>query len=469
MASFKSKIPLRGIAKLFNHLDPGVRAKLESAFVEAENLIDIHNTSIVNQQTRRKISGLVDAPVVTVTTNSKGFDASWPRLDDQRISFYEVQMSTTSNFADPTTFTVVETSLAVEGVGSTVYIRVRGVRWDGDTGNWSEPQSVDATSTAGPLVYSRGLSDIPSFYIADPGVLYPKAIQHLTVTPGRQNGGFLIFGSFGTDAHPGNDPALIITLNGVTYSSISAAEYMLADGVGAVPMGFGPVFVSHNEFYFGDQNTNTPGTKSNSGSNNITGGGVASGWTLTDPYTFDCTWTGIHGIAYCETKQIDFTNFGFAIPLGNTITGILLEWTAGDNNYSSGIYDPADLLALRLLDDTGSPRTNVSTGTQEWGDGTKTYGGRSNLWGETAGFWTPAKINDADFGVRFRGKMFVPAGTTIVTVQNRQITISDLRMTVYSTNETTGDVNIQVRYNGTSGGGVLKQCTLNVIEFGDAL
>ena len=469
MPSYKSKIPLRGIAKLFNHLDPGVRSKLEAAFIEAENLIDIHNTSVVDQQTRRKISGLVDSPVVTVTTNSKGFDASWPRLDDQRISFYEVQMSTASNFADPTSFTVVETSLAVEGVGSTVYIRVRGVRWDGETGNWSETQSVDATSTAGPLVYSRGISDIPSFYIADPGAVYPRALQHLNVTPGRQNGGFVIFGSFGTSSGPANDPALIITLNGVTYSSVSNAEYTIAES-GGLAMGFGPIFVNHGEFYFADQNTASAGTVANNGSANVTGGGVTSGWTLVDPYTFDCTWTGIHPISYCETKQIDFSNFGFSIPTGNTIAGILLSWTAGDNNYSTGIHDPADLLALRLLDDTGSPRTNVSTGTQEWGNSSKTYGGRSNLWGEAAGFWTPTKINDPDFGVRFRGKMFVPAGTTTVTVQNREITISGLSMTVYSTNETTGEVHIQVRFNGIAGGsGTLKQCTLNVIEFGDAI
>ena len=86
------RAPIRGIAKLLLNLSPGLRTKIESAFVEAENLLDFHNKSVVSKQTRREISGLVDAPVVTVVSGVLGIAANWNRLDDPRISLYEVDV-----------------------------------------------------------------------------------------------------------------------------------------------------------------------------------------------------------------------------------------------------------------------------------------------------------------------------------------------------------------------------------------
>ena len=457
--SDKSKIPLRGVASIFNHLDPGVKAKITSAFAEAEDLIDYHNSSIIERQTRRKLSGLIDAPILTITTNSKGFDASWPRLEDRRISFYEVQMSTSSNFADPTVFNVVETSLAVEGVGATVYIRVRGVRFDGDCGSWSEVESASASAAGGPVVYSRGLADIPSFYITTPYNLFPQPIQHLTITPQRQNGGFLIYGSFGLEScnTPINDPPVFLTLNGVNYSSTSIAEFTTVPTCN-VPFGLGPIFVSHDEFYFGEQQTSTPGTAANNGA--ADSDGTPSGWTLTDPYTYTVTWTGSHPAEDAETKNLRLTNLGFTIPTGNTITGVYVQWTASATSSSPA----ADLLGLRLLDSSGA-RSNVVSGTGDWGNGTQSYGSRTNLWGEVDGFWTPTKVNDSSFGVQFRGNVYVPSASSGTIV--RELTVSSVTVTVYSVNETTGEVNIQIRFNPGVTSGELRQCTLNAIEFGE--
>lgn len=111
--SSKSKVPLRGIASLFDNLDAGTKAQIVGAFSEAEDLFDYHNRSAVDQLERRSISSLVDSPVLTSTTNNRGFDVQWERLADRRISFYEVQVSYASNFVNPDIYKVVDTSLAI--------------------------------------------------------------------------------------------------------------------------------------------------------------------------------------------------------------------------------------------------------------------------------------------------------------------------------------------------------------------
>lgn len=470
----RSKIPLRGIGKLFTHLPSGVRAKLEAAFSEAETQINYHNRSAINEQERRRISSYVSAPVITLTSNSRGFDVSWPRLEDRLISFYEAQVALTSNFADPTSYNLTETSLAVEGVGTTIYVRVRGVRWDGDTGNWSNTVTMSST-TGGPVTYSRGFDDVYPFYKTDAGIAqYPAPIQRLDITPQRQNGGIMIFGSIGANSVDVNNPAVVVTLNGVTVSQISDTDFKYIgnnDGnAGEHGCAFGPVFVSHDQFYFGDQESQTPNTIAKSGSHSSSG--VHTEWnTAGSPHSYTVSWAQSHGIVTAQTNDINFTNFGFGVPVSNTIVGIQMTYTATDSNYGTGIYAEADMVHLKLIDDTGATRANKVGSLPAWrdSDGSMSFGGRSDLWGEVAGFWTPTKINDANFGVQTRGRVYAPSvvgfGTTI-----RTITMTTPTLIIYSVNETSGEVYIHIRFNCiASGNSELTSCTLNAIEFGDDL
>lgn len=143
-----SKIPLRGFTQLLKNLSPGTRAQLEEAFGRAEDLIDFHSRTVPERQTRRRLTGLVQAPVLTVEATIIGAFVTWDRVADPRIAFYEVQLSDESTFAAPETFQTLEGFFAVENVVTTKFVRVRGVRADGDAGLFSSTSRIRPTITA---------------------------------------------------------------------------------------------------------------------------------------------------------------------------------------------------------------------------------------------------------------------------------------------------------------------------------
>lgn len=473
----KSKIPLRGIGKLFTHLDAGVRAKLESAFAEAEDLVNYHNESTAGKQDKRVLSSYVSAPVLTLTRNNRGFDVSWPRLNDPHVSFYEVQVSLTSNFAAPSVYKIAETSLAVEGQTETAYVRARGVRWSGETGNWSNTV-VYTLSTTGPIAYSKGLDDVYAFYITDASYAYPGPIQHMTITPQRQGGGMLIFGSIGGGATASMlDPAVTVLLNNVPYIEIAKADFnpTTLDGPGnARTGGFGPVFVRHDQFYFAVSTENTATTRTTSGSSS--GGGVHTNWTAAEPTVYSVEYSPSPGSnKVCTTKNLLFTGFNFSIPTTDIIQGIKVTYIVPRHlpPYLSGSY----LSELRLLD-AGVARANKITSSTAWASGPisadyysyiNTFGNFSDTWGEEVTYWTPAKVNASDFGVLLRGKLTVPPSQ--YQTSTSWLATEWAMITVYHASETSGEVKIQVRLNTpqTVATTDLVACTLNVIEFGEAL
>lgn len=143
-----SKIKLRGFTQLLKNLDPGTRAQLEQAFSRAEDLIDFHSRSVPERENKRKASGLIQAPVLTVEATIIGAFVTWDRIDDPRIAFYEVQLSDDNVFANPDTFTTLEAFFAVENVTTTKFVRVRGVRAGGETGLFSDTAQIRPTVTA---------------------------------------------------------------------------------------------------------------------------------------------------------------------------------------------------------------------------------------------------------------------------------------------------------------------------------
>lgn len=144
MTSFRNRVNLRGFGKLFTNLPPGVRAKIEAAFLEAETLLDYHNKSDIEKQTRRSISGLVAAPVLTTFTSPGAIHVTWRRLTDRRISKYEIEYDDSQIFDSPTSKVTVDTFFDLNGLSGDWYFRVRGVTGDGRTGRWS------ATATDNP-------------------------------------------------------------------------------------------------------------------------------------------------------------------------------------------------------------------------------------------------------------------------------------------------------------------------------
>lgn len=142
------RVPLRGFAKLFRELDTSVRAKLESAFEEAEQLFDFHSRTVPERLNRRRISGLVAVPTITAESSILGASVRWDRVDDVRISEYEVQLSDDNVFSAPETFHLFDTFFGIEGLEGTKFVRVRAVRGDGLTGNWSNTGTLTSTTSA---------------------------------------------------------------------------------------------------------------------------------------------------------------------------------------------------------------------------------------------------------------------------------------------------------------------------------
>jgi hypothetical protein len=118
------------------------------------------------------------------------------------------------------------------------------------------------------------------------------------------------------------------------------------------------------------------------------------------------------------THYLKATNFGFSIPTGATIDGILVEIERKD----SGAFDWIDNIVSIVKANGTISTTNKSTSTF-WST-TESYisfGGATDKWGES---WTEADIEDIDFGVVFSAYQFV-YGTSI--------SVDHIRITVYYT------------------------------------
>lgn len=99
------------------------------------------------------------------------------------------------------------------------------------------------------------------------------------------------------------------------------------------------------------------------------------------------------------------TEFGFTIPAGATIDGILVEV----KRRSDGLSDLRDA-RVRLIKGGTIQSTDKASASSWPGSLTyASYGGSADLWGNT---WTAADINATDFGVAFAAELngFVPPG-----------------------------------------------------------
>ena len=87
------------------------------------------------------------------------------------------------------------------------------------------------------------------------------------------------------------------------------------------------------------------------------------------------------------------TNFGFSIPSGATINGILVEV----EKQLSYICKDSEVKIIKADGTIGTTnKADTITNWPSFGNTYVSYGGSSDLWGET---WDDTKINDVDFGV----------------------------------------------------------------------
>ena len=130
---------------------------------------------------------------------------------------------------------------------------------------------------------------------------------------------------------------------------------------------------------------------------NVIGTGTINWTNPTNVYVDDVLYATAVLSSGQGTRYIRATNYGFAIPGTATITGILvsvMRQSSSDSGGKSIIDTSVSLVKNNIItgNNNASPIAWPVTMTAQ------NYGGAGNLWGTT---WTPAEINNANFGVAF--------------------------------------------------------------------
>jgi hypothetical protein len=94
------------------------------------------------------------------------------------------------------------------------------------------------------------------------------------------------------------------------------------------------------------------------------------------------------------SHYLKMTNFGFSIPTGATIFGILVE--KEQSLHQSDDYISDNIVSIVKADGSIGSTNKAIAGRWLFAESYISHGGSTDLWGES---WTPADINDADFGV----------------------------------------------------------------------
>lgn len=128
--------------------------------------------------------------------------------------------------------------------------------------------------------------------------------------------------------------------------------------------------------------------------------------------------SAIHcGCCDANTNCLRLTNFGFNIPAGASITGIIVD-IEKRSDFGAHIEDNG----LRLLNggvETGN--NNANFGLQwPWTDTKVTYGGCNDLWGSA---WTPAQINAPSFGLVFASIDYTCGGDVLSYIDEISISV----------------------------------------------
>lgn len=121
------------------------------------------------------------------------------------------------------------------------------------------------------------------------------------------------------------------------------------------------------------------------------------------------------------THYLKATNFGFTIPSGATIDGILVEI----ERKASGQGTVTDeFVKIVKADGSIGSENKADVGTQWTTEEYASYGASDDLWSES---WTAENINDADFGVVVSADMWAQEDRGMTAYVNH------IRITVYYT------------------------------------
>jgi hypothetical protein len=145
----------------------------------------------------------------------------------------------------------------------------------------------------------------------------------------------------------------------------------------------------------GTQGTATPGNPSSQGPNNCgtgTNSAVGGGpWVNPNNVAISGLSTTSSMVPGQSSDNLFVTNFGFNIPAGTTINGIVVSYDRVANNIAAVVDN--GIFLLKAGGQTGTDHSAAGWGTTR---NTATYGSGSDLWGAS---WLYTDINANNFGV----------------------------------------------------------------------
>jgi hypothetical protein len=118
--------------------------------------------------------------------------------------------------------------------------------------------------------------------------------------------------------------------------------------------------------------------------------------------------------------------FGFSIPTGATINGIVVTLQAKSYD-AQGAGNNARDYSVKIVKNntiTGTDKSTLDSLTPNNTYVNRTYGGSTDLWGET---WTAADINNSNFGIAYSAELVLFAKNYV------QADVRNLRITVHYT------------------------------------
>lgn len=142
---------------------------------------------------------------------------------------------------------------------------------------------------------------------------------------------------------------------------------------------------------------------------------IATGNAWANPTNIYTSNNGYATVTGSATDDLTATNFGFSIPTGSVITGILVEVECKTSNGSlSEKFEDALLTSGGVKISLHSPAVNISST-----EGYVSIGGSADLWNAAAP--SVATVNSSSFGVRLT---CYATGSTTFSIDHVRMTIT---------------------------------------------
>ena len=243
---------LKGFSKFFTNLSISQRQELNRIFAGLQNAKELTSLDESLRLLKRKVDQQLPIPQLTTTETIRGAIIEWVPLKDQRINFYEVNISTVSNFASFKTITTFGVQIVIDGLSTTKFVRVRGVRRDGSTSPYSD------VITIAPVLFDIQSHTLEAFYVPIVGaevqtILGGDSTDDLSYTPINPNGNSMVWGFISGYADPvsaltGENPVqarVIVIITTASGTSIEAEYQRLSLGEFFNSLNIGPFIVEH--------------------------------------------------------------------------------------------------------------------------------------------------------------------------------------------------------------------------------